>query len=233
MKKKVVILSGAGISAESGLGTFRDSGGLWENYKIEEVATWEAWTRNPALVLDFYNMRRKQTLNADPNPAHFCLAELETYYDVHIITQNIDDLHERAGSTHVIHLHGEILKGKSVLNDEHTFQLKEENIQLGDIAEDGGQIRPHVVWFGEAVPKMLEAESIVEMADIFIVVGTSLNVYPAANLIYHCPLKCEKYLIDPNDVANSQEFTILKGSASVELPKLTASLIRESKDYAK
>jgi NAD-dependent deacetylase len=229
VKKKVVILSGAGISAESGLGTFRDSGGLWENYNIEDVATWSAWEKNPALVLNFYDMRRKQAIAASPNEGHRCLVELEKYYDVQIITQNIDDLHERAGSSNVIHLHGEILKGKSVHTPERPFTLEKTTIKLGDLAADGGQIRPHVVWFGEAVPMMMDAEILVEQAQILIVVGTSLNVYPAANLIYQCPLDCAKYLVDPNDLHQSNEFKHLKGPASKELPRLVDQLIQESK----
>ncbi|MEZ4921532.1 MAG: Sir2 family NAD-dependent protein deacetylase, partial [Crocinitomicaceae bacterium] len=160
-KPKLVVLSGAGISAESGLGTFRDKGGLWDQYDINEVATPEAWEKNPALVLDFYNQRRKLVLEAVPNDAHFALVELEKSFDVHIVTQNIDDLHERAGSTNILHLHGEILKAQCSIDESEVVKLNGPDIKLGDVSKKGYQLRPHVVWFGEAVPKMFEAEKIV------------------------------------------------------------------------
>ena len=181
-KKKLVVLTGAGISAESGLKTFRDADGLWEGYYIEEVATATAWKRNPSLVLEFYNYRRQNVREAVPNNAHYALASLENDFDVQIITQNIDDLHERAGSSNVVHLHGEILKMRSVQNDHLIYPI-EGSIQLGDKAEDGGQLRPHIVWFEEPVPMIDEAVRIVKTADIFMVVGTSLVVYPAAGLV--------------------------------------------------
>ncbi len=194
-KKKLVVLTGAGISAESGLKTFRDSDGLWEGYNIEDVATPRAWRKNPQLVLDFYNVRRKNVAEAKPNAAHLGLAELEKNFDVHIITQNIDDLHERAGSTKVLHLHGEIFKMRS----EKTHELVKEirgDIMLGDCAEDGCQYRPHIVWFEEPVPMIEEAIPIVHGADIFAVVGTSLVVYPAAGLVNYAPWEIPKFIID-------------------------------------
>ncbi|PJJ75535.1 NAD-dependent deacetylase [Thermoflavifilum aggregans] len=184
MQQVLVVLTGAGISAESGLKTFRDAGGLWEGYRIDEVATPEAWQRNPQLVLDFYNMRRREVRKAQPNAAHLKLAELEQYFDVRIITQNIDDLHERAGSSKVLHLHGEILKMRSSLHPELIYPI-DGDINLGDSAEDGAQLRPHVVWFGEPVPAMADALTWMEEADIFAVIGTSLQVYPAAGLLFH------------------------------------------------
>ena len=195
MKKKVVVLTGAGVSAESGLKTFRDSDGLWEGYNIEDVATPRAWRRDPQLVLDFYNVRRRNVAEAKPNAAHIGLAELEKNFDVHIITQNIDDLHERAGSTKVLHLHGEIFKMRS----EKSHDLVKEitgDIKLGDCAEDGCQYRPNIVWFEEPVPMIEEAIPIVHSADIFVVVGTSLVVYPAAGLVNYAPREIPKYIID-------------------------------------
>ncbi len=195
MKKKLVVLTGAGISAESGIKTFRDSDGLWEGYDVTEVASPEGWKRNPALVLDFYNMRRKQALEASPNAAHRGLADLERYFDVHIITQNIDDLHERGGSTHVIHLHGEIFKMRSEKSLSPSYEIKGD-INMGDLAPDGGQLRPDIVWFGEAVPMIEKAAQIAMDADIFVVVGTSLVVYPAAGLIDLVPVYNPKFVID-------------------------------------
>ncbi|MBY0479673.1 MAG: NAD-dependent deacylase [Chitinophagaceae bacterium] len=194
-KKKVVVLTGAGISAESGLRTFRDSDGLWEGYEIEEVATPRAWRKNPQLVLDFYNYRRRDVLNAQPNAAHIGLAELEHDFDVTIITQNIDDLHERGGSTKVMHLHGEIFKMRSEENEQLIYEI-EDDIQLGDKAEDGAQLRPHIVWFEEAVPMIEVAVPIVQQADIFVVVGTSLAVYPAAGLITVAANSIPKFIVD-------------------------------------
>jgi len=194
-KQKLVVLSGAGISAESGLKTFRDSDGLWEGYNIEDVATPRAWRRDPALVLDFYNMRRKHVREALPNAAHYALAQLQQYYDVEIITQNIDDLHERAGSAKVLHLHGEILKMRSEL-DSHTLYPIVDDIHLGDLAPDGGQFRPHVVWFEEPVPMIEAAIPHMAEADVFVLVGTSLAVYPAAGLVDFIPAQVPKYVID-------------------------------------
>jgi NAD-dependent deacetylase len=194
-KKKLVVLTGAGISAESGLKTFRDSDGLWEGYNIEDVATPRAWRKNPQLVLDFYNVRRKNVADAKPNAAHMGLAELEKDFDVHIITQNIDDLHERAGSTKVLHLHGEIFKMRSEKSHELVKEIRGE-IMLGDCAEDGCQYRPNIVWFEEPVPLIEEAIPIVHNADIFAVVGTSLVVYPAAGLVNYAKWEIPKYIID-------------------------------------
>ncbi len=194
---KLVVLTGAGISAESGLKTFRDTDGLWEGYNIDDVATPRGWRKNPGLVLDFYNMRRKDVLNAQPNAAHMALAELQEKYDVHIVTQNIDDLHERAGSKKVMHLHGEILKMRSDKNTNKLYRIKGD-IKLGDLAEDGGQYRPHVVWFEEPVPMIESAIPIMYDADIFVLIGTSLVVYPAAGLVDYVKEKVSKYVIDKN-----------------------------------
>src|SRR5215212_3393104 len=193
--KKVVVLTGAGISAESGLKTFRDSDGLWENYRIEDVATPQAWHAAFRMVLQFYNERRKQVIEAEPNAGHLALAALEKKFDVHVITQNIDDLHERAGSTKVIHLHGEILKMRSEKNESLIYPIQDE-IKMGDMAEDGAQLRPHIVWFEEAVPMIEEAIHIVKQADIFLIVGTSLVVYPAAGLVNYAPWEIPKYIVD-------------------------------------
>jgi NAD-dependent deacetylase len=194
-KKKLVVLTGAGISAESELRTFRDSDGLWEGYNIEDVATPRAWRKNPQLVLDFYNERRKNVLDAKPNAAHIGLASLEKDFDVHIITQNIDDLHERGGSSKVLHLHGEILKMRSEKNERLVTKIKKD-ILLGDKASDGAQLRPHIVWFEEPVPMIEIAVPIVQDADIFVVVGTSLVVYPAAGLVNYALTKIPKFIID-------------------------------------
>jgi NAD-dependent deacetylase len=195
MKPKLVVLTGAGISAESGLKTFRDSDGLWEGHDVYKVASPDGWNADPQMVLDFYNMRRKDVRAASPNAAHIALAALQEEYDVQIITQNIDDLHERAGSKNVLHLHGEILKMRSVLDENWNYPI-EGDIRLGDIAEDGGQLRPDIVWFGEAVPKIIEAADFVHKADIFAVIGTSLVVYPAAGLVNYVPAKVPIYVID-------------------------------------
>ena len=198
--KRIVILTGAGMSAESGLKTFRDSDGLWENHNIYDVATPEAWGRDPELVLNFYNDRRKQVRVAEPNKAHLALAKLEQKYNVSIITQNIDDLHERAGSTHVIHLHGEVNKARSSVDSGLVYELDHWEMKMGDTCEKGSQLRPHIVWFGEAVPMIEKAISIVEMADVVMVIGTSLSVYPAAGLVNYAPHFAEKYYIDPKEL---------------------------------
>jgi NAD-dependent deacetylase len=205
-KMKLVVLTGAGISAESGLKTFRDSDGLWEGYDIEDVATPNAWRKNPKLVLEFYNHRRKNVLDAKPNAAHYGLAELQNDFNVTIITQNIDDLHERAGSTNVVHLHGEIFKMRSEKSDDLIYEITGD-IQLGDKATDGAQLRPHIVWFGEAVPMIERAAEIVHTADIFVVVGTSLLVYPAAGLVNVAAPSIPKFIVDKkipytNDIYN-------------------------------
>ena len=230
LRKKIVILSGAGISAESGLSTFRDSGGLWEKYDISDVATIDAWRKDPELVLAFYDARREQVVNANPNAAHYALASLEDHFDVTIVTQNIDNLHERAGSTDVLHLHGEITKGRSIKTDAKLYPI-EGNIRLGDKAPDGFQMRPHVVWFGEPVPKMLDAEYTVRQSDILVVVGTSLNVYPAAGLRYACPENAVKFLVDPDNLElGEQQFVHFQGSATEKIPILVEQLIKDFKD---
>ena len=195
MKKKLVVLTGAGISAESGLKTFRDSDGLWEGYNVNEVATPGGWKKNPDQVLHFYNMRRRNVLDAIPNAAHEGLAEMEKYFDVRIITQNIDDLHERAGSSAVLHLHGEIFKMRSELDESLIYSIRDD-IRLGDKAPDGGQLRPHIVWFEEPVPLIMDASSIVRAADIFVVIGTSLAVYPAAGLVDFAMPRIPKFIVD-------------------------------------
>lgn len=209
--KKLVVLTGAGMSAESGISTFRDSGGLWEKYKVEDVATPEAWRRNPSLVLDFYNQRRKQLFEVKPNAGHFTLAELEKYFDVQIITQNVDNLHERAGSSNILHLHGELMKVRSSGPGEEIFELTAENYEthLDDKCPKGYQLRPHIVWFGEAVPEIENAISIVEETDILVVIGTSLQVYPAAGLINYVKYDTIIYLIDPNEMYFLPKNTIL------------------------
>ena len=194
-KRKLVVLTGAGISAESGLKTFRDSDGLWEGYDIEDVATPRAWKKNPKLVLEFYNYRRKNVADATPNAAHTGLAALEKDWDVHIITQNIDDLHERAGSTKILHLHGEIFKMRSELDEDLVFDIRDD-MKIGDLAPDGAQLRPNIVWFEEPVPAITDAISIVHSADVFVVVGTSLVVYPAAGLVNYAPWEIPKFIID-------------------------------------
>ncbi|HVV55333.1 MAG TPA: NAD-dependent deacylase [Mucilaginibacter sp.] len=226
--KKIVVLTGAGISAESGLKTFRDSDGLWEGYNIEEVATPEAWRRNPALVQDFYNMRRKSVLEASPNAAHFALAELEKAYDVTVITQNIDDLHERAGSTDVIHLHGIITRSQSSKNPDLTYPIEGWELKMGELCELGSQLRAHVVWFGEPVPMIEEAMRICRTADIFILVGSSLAVYPAAGLIHYVPYDVPKYIIDPKiPYISSDDFIRIEAKATEGVPPLVRQLLSE------
>ncbi len=228
MKPKLVVFTGAGISAESGIKTFRDSDGLWEEYNIMDVATPQAWEKNKALVLDFYNKRRKQVIEAQPNKAHYGLVALEKKYDVHIITQNIDDLHERAGSKKVLHLHGEIMKSRSTTDSSLIYKIKGAEIKIGNRCERGSQLRPHIVWFGEQVPEMENACSIAEKATIFIVVGSSLVVYPAAGLIDYTPRSIPKYLIDPCDVNVNgiQNLTIIKEKAGIGLPILVDELLK-------
>lgn len=197
MKKNLVILTGAGMSQESGIRTFRDMGGLWEEYDVMEVATPEAWHRNPELVMKFYNERRKQLYECVPNPGHEGLAELEKYFDVQIITQNIDDLHERAGSSRVLHLHGELKKARSSVDESLVYDIDGWELKFGDRCAKGSQLRPHIVWFGEAVPALDEAIRMVQQADILVVIGTSLNVYPAAGLVNYTQRGTPIYLIDP------------------------------------
>jgi NAD-dependent deacetylase len=214
-KKKIVVLTGAGISAESGLKTFRDSDGLWNGYKVEDVATPRAFAKNPQMVLDFYNERRKDVAKAAPNAAHFALAALEEFYDVLIVTQNIDDLHERAGSTKVAHLHGEIFKMRSTLNENLIYECRKD-IQLGDKATDGEQLRPYIVWFEEPVPMIDFAAKQMQTADLFILVGTSLQVYPAAGLINYVDEEVPKYIVDKviPDVRRYKNLIKLEGPAT-------------------
>ena len=213
---KIVVFSGAGMSAESGVATFRDSGGLWENHRIEDVATPEAFARDPERVLEFYNVRRKQIAEVEPNQAHKLVKSLEDYGEVHVITQNIDDLHERAGSNNVLHLHGEIMKAQSSKDPDYVEKLEKLTIDIGDLCPKGGQLRPHVVWFGEAVPMMTPAIEITAKADVFIVIGTSLNVYPAASLVTAVSPNCQGFIIDPdeNHVGASEQYRHIKANAS-------------------
>jgi len=233
-KKKLVVLTGAGMSAESGLRTFREMGGLWEEYDVSEVASPEGWERNRNLVLRFYNERRKQLLEASPNDGHTGLAELEKFLDVHIITQNIDDLHERAGSTSVLHLHGELRKARSTKHPDLIYAIDGWELKEGDLCEQGSQLRPHVVWFGEPVPAMETAVQITSRADYFAVIGTSLNVYPAAGLIHYVKRCVQIFLIDPNEVqvpfGTDVVFIREKASAGVEIlrNKLLAELNKSS-----
>jgi len=222
--KNFVVFTGAGISAESGLGTFRDSGGLWDNYKIEDVATPEAFQKNPGLVLKFYNIRRRQLLSATPNDAHYALNKLQENFNLQIITQNIDDLHERSGSNNVLHLHGKLRQSKSTL-DNKLYEIDGSELVLGDLCPNGGQLRPNVVWFGEAVPMMDKAIEIVKTADIFIIVGTSLNVYPAASLIHYTSNSCQKYIVDPN-AAEENGISAIRQKASVGVPKLVDQILK-------
>lgn len=203
MKKKLVVLTGAGMSAESGIATFRDSGGLWEEYPVEKVATPEGFAANPELVQEFYNKRRRELLSAKPNAGHYALAGMEKEFDVDIITQNIDNLHEQAGSTKVLHLHGELMKSRSTGDPSLVYEMKASNpdIRMGDTCEKGFQLRPHIVWFGEAVPMIPRAEAICREADIFVIIGTSMNVYPAAGLLSDVRSDVPVYLIDPKDVS--------------------------------
>ena len=209
MKRKLVVLTGAGVSAESGISTFRDSDGLWENYKVEDVASIEGWYRNPELVLDFYNARRAQLSQVRPNDAHRAIASLENEYDVTVVTQNVDNLHERAGSTRIIHLHGELTKVRPEnccnemdgFSESTVFDIGADSISIGDLAPNGARLRPHIVWFGEAVPKIGAAIDAVEAADILLIVGTSLQVYPAAGLYAYAKSDTPIYIIDPNSVS--------------------------------
>ena len=208
MRKKIVVLTGAGVSAESGISTFRDSDGLWENFRVEDVASIEGWYRNRAVVMDFYNQRRAQLSEVRPNAAHLAIADLEKEYDVTVVTQNVDNLHERAGSTKIIHLHGELTKVRPEnccnemdgFSEETVFDIGTEPVHIGDLAPNGAQLRPHIVWFGEAVPKIEAAIDAVEAADILLIVGTSLQVYPAAGLYRYAGPDTPIYIIDPNDV---------------------------------
>jgi NAD-dependent deacetylase len=227
--KKLIVFTGAGISAESGLKTFREMGGLWEEYNVTDVASPEGWSRNMNLVLRFYNERRRQLIKAIPNRGHLILSELEQYFDVHVITQNVDDLHERAGSKNVIHLHGELRKAQSTFFPELVYEIKGTELNPGDLCEMGYQLRPFVVWFGEPVPFFESAISICKTADIFLVVGTSLNVYPAASLIDYVPSKCPVFLVDPNKILTPvyRQYHFIQDKASTGLQLLKDRLIHE------
>tara|TARA_B100001029_G_scaffold104123_1_gene85828 strand:+ start:106 stop:789 length:684 start_codon:yes stop_codon:yes gene_type:complete len=221
--KNIVVFTGAGISAESGLGTFRDSDGLWDKYRIEDVATPEAFKRNPSLVLDFYNIRRKQLLNSEPNEAHFALNRLQEKFNLSIITQNVDDLHERSGSKNILHLHGKLTESKSIINNK-IYQIKGHALNIGDYCEKGGQLRPNVVWFGEDVPNMEVAIQKVRECDIFIIIGTSLNVFPAASLIDYA-IKSERIiLIDPKS-SYIDGIEVISKKATKAVPKLVEDLL--------
>ncbi|SDD23097.1 NAD-dependent deacetylase [Mucilaginibacter pineti] len=225
--KKVVVLTGAGISAESGLKTFRDSDGLWEGYNIQDVATPEAWEWNPVLVQNFYNERRKSVLEAKPNAAHYALAKLEEQYDVTIITQNIDDLHERAGSTNVIHLHGVITRSQSSIDPRLTYPINGWEIKMGELCELGSQLRAHVVWFGEDVPMIAPAATICADAEVFMLIGTSLAVYPAAGLIRYVAKNVPKFIIDPKipDVGTGGNIIKVQEKATVGVPAVVEQLL--------
>mgnify|MGYP000904716033 FL=1 len=226
--KKIAVITGAGISAESGLKTFRDSGGLWEGYNVYDVATPEAWRRNPNLVQNFYNDRRKSVLEAKPNAAHDALVKLEEKYDVTIITQNVDDLHERAGSSRIIHLHGLITKSQSDINPDLTYNISGWELKMGELCELGSQLRPHVVWFGEAVPMIEIAANECYAAEIVIVIGSSLKVYPAAGLIDLVPAKAKKFLIDPRamEIA-SKNIEMISENAVTAVPELVQRLLNQ------
>ncbi|MDD4776794.1 MAG: NAD-dependent deacylase [Fermentimonas sp.] len=229
--KKLVVLTGAGMSAESGISTFRDSGGLWDKYPVEKVATPEGFNANPELVLNFYNVRRRELLATKPNAGHYGLAEMEKDFEVSIITQNIDNLHEQAGSTSVIHLHGELMKSRSTAYESLVYDIDPENcdINLGDKCEMGYQLRPHIVWFGEMVPMIPVAEAIVRKADIFVIIGTSMNVYPAAGLLNDVKRNVPVYLIDPKDVSTGRhDIHHIKTGASEGVKELRRLLARHN-----
>jgi NAD-dependent deacetylase len=225
--KRIVVLSGAGISAESGLQTFRGADGLWEGHRVEDVASPEGWAANPELVLDFYNQRRRAVRAAAPNAAHRALVDLERAYDVRIVTQNVDDLHERAGSTQVLHLHGEIMLARSTRDPRLIRHLGDADIQLGDRCELGGQLRPHIVWFGEMVPAMEEAVELVADADVLIVVGTSLQVYPAAGLVFEAPKRARRIVVNPDipEPVAGLAFETVAEPATVGVPEVVAKLL--------
>lgn len=223
--KNAVVLTGAGISAESGIKTFRDSDGLWEGHDVMEVASPEGWHRNRDLVLDFYNQRRRQLHEVNPNAAHKALVELEKHYNVYVITQNVDDLHERAGSSNVLHLHGELFKARSVRNPELIVEWKGDLVP-GDLAADGAQLRPHIVWFGEAVPELERAAETVSRADVLLIVGTSMVVYPAAGLMHYAPADCPVYYIDPRpSLKASGNLHVIAEKAGKGVPELIEKLI--------
>lgn len=227
--KNIAILTGAGISAESGLKTFRDAGGLWEGHRIEDVASPEGWERNPELVLNFYNQRRTQLMEAKPNDAHKSLVDLEQKFNVRVITQNVDDLHERAGSSNILHLHGQLKYVRSTKDQALRYDIGYEKINLGDTCELGSQLRPDIVWFGEAVPAMDQAMKYVMEADYFLVIGTSLEVYPAAGLLNYVSPNCKVYIVDPNrhDEINARNFIVIKDNAGKAVPELVNALLEK------
>lgn len=222
---KIVVLTGAGVSAESGIKTFRDSDGLWEGYHVMELASPQGFERNPEAVLEFYNQRRRQLLTVEPNAAHKALAELEHHHDVSIITQNVDDLHERAGSTDVFHIHGELLKARSTQNEQLVLDWRED-LNIGDLCENNHQLRPHIVWFGEAVPMISIAMEVVQQADVLIIVGTSMQVYPAAGLLEYTPTGTPIYFVDPKpSISETKDIKIFAENASTGVPKVVSLLI--------
>lgn len=227
MKKKLVVLTGAGISAESGIPTFRDANGLWEGFRVEDVATPEGWARDPVQVLEFYNQRRKAALNVKPNRGHEILAELEKEFDVVVVTQNVDNLHERAGSSNVIHLHGSLFESRSTRDEQLVYPIEGWELKWGDRCEKGSQLRPNIVWFGEMVPLMALASAEARQADIFLIVGTSLLVYPAAGLIYDVRYDIPKFLVDPNipDINQISGLTMIQDKASTGMEKVKALLL--------
>lgn len=227
MKKKLVALTGAGISAESGLATFRGSDGLWEGHRVEDVASPQGWARNPELVLDFYNQRRAAARAAQPNAGHLALAALEQDFEVVIVTQNVDDLHERAGSSRVMHLHGKLFESRSSLHEQLVYPMTSDRIELGEMCEKGHQLRPNIVWFGEQVPLMELAMDEAATADIFLVVGTSLQVYPAANLVHYASTNCPIYVIDPNQppLTGRPNLRFVTEPASTGVPRVAADLL--------
>ncbi len=227
MKKKLVVLTGAGISAESGIATFRDSGGLWEGHKVEDVATPEGWNKNPALVLEFYNQRRKQALHVKPNRGHSILVELEQYFEVTVITQNVDNLHERAGSSHIVHLHGSLFESRSTADERLIYPVKGWELKVGDRCEKGSQLRPNIVWFGEMVPMIEVAAHHASQSDIFLVVGTSLVVYPAAGLIHYVPVESPKFVVDPKtpEIGSIPYLTMIADKASTGMDTVKKQLL--------
>ncbi|MEC8831432.1 MAG: NAD-dependent deacylase [Bacteroidota bacterium] len=225
-KQKIVVLTGAGMSAESGLKTFRDENGLWEDHDVMQVASPQGFARNPELVLEFYNQRRRQLMDVVPNKGHLALAELEQGFDVSIVTQNVDNLHEQAGSSHVVHLHGELFKVRSTVNENHVLEWKKDLV-LGDTDDYGHQLRPHIVWFGEMVPMLETAAKITQMADIVIIIGTSMQVYPAASLIHYAPDQTPIYFVDPRPNIRSSDFnnlTVISKTAEEGVPPLVTDL---------
>ncbi len=233
MKKRIVVLTGAGVSAESGINTFRDAGGLWEGHDVMEVASPEGWAKNQELVLDFYNQRRRQLFEVQPNAAHTALVELENHYDVQIITQNVDDLHERAGSKNVVHLHGELLKVRSTVYEHLEYEWSGD-LNLGDKCEQGAQLRPHIVWFGEMVPMLTVAAQFTSAADIVMVIGTSMQVYPAASLVGYAPTNAAVYYIDPRpsvnyELSKSNHLKVIAENATIGVRKVVDDLIHNNK----